>query len=379
MRKIGYGGKMSLPIITTSEDVLDIINYLKTKPIGVSLDDARAAIDTRLLDPRKLSAYKYWGFLEKESERLMLSDLGWEIARRPEKKTEKFREVIKQIKPYFSVLEWVYYQKLDALSVVDVVLHWNRNFKEEVETNESANDQAACMFRLCEGAELGVMRIGRRGNPTRLELQLDALSEYITGQEAQPEIKDHQITEKPKNEYREDKPPLSEELQAKPVEPDSIKPSNTGGINSSFYKRVYISHGKNRSFVDPIKKLLTFGDFEAVVSIQEPSVSKPVPDKVMDDMRSCGAAIIHVDSEDILIDGSGKEHVIINQNVLIEIGAAMALYGKRYILLVKDGTQLPSNLQGLYEVRYKGDVLDGETTIKLLETINRLKQEKIPE
>jgi hypothetical protein len=31
----------------------------------------------------------------------------------------------------------------------------------------------------------------------------------------------------------------------------------------------------------------------------------------------------------------------------IEIGAAMALYGRIFILLVADGTKLPSNLQGL--------------------------------
>jgi hypothetical protein len=31
-----------------------------------------------------------------------------------------------------------------------------------------------------------------------------------------------------------------------------------------------------------------------VVSVEKETVAKPVPDKVMDDMRSCGAAIIHV-------------------------------------------------------------------------------------
>jgi Predicted nucleotide-binding protein containing TIR-like domain len=38
-----------------------------------------------------------------------------------------------------------------------------------------------------------------------------------------------------------------------------------------------------------------------------------------------------------------------NSNVLIEIGAAMALYDRNFILLVEEGTKLPSNLQGLYE------------------------------
>ncbi len=117
----------------------------------------------------------------------------------------------------------------------------------------------------------------------------------------------------------------------------------------------------------------------SVISIEKQSVSKPVPDKVMEDMRSCSAAIIHVDAEQTLIDKDAKEHKIVNPNVLIEIGAAMALYGRRYILLVREGVELPSNLQGLYEVRYKGDALDGEATIKLLEAINDIKNNPLPE
>ena len=139
-------------------------------------------------------------------------------------------------------------------------------------------------------------------------------------------------------------------------------------------KRVFITHGKNKAFVDPIKKLLQFGEMEAVVSVEKQSVSEPVPDKVMNDMRSCGAAIIHVEGELKLLDAEANEHVMLNPNVLIEIGAAMALYGKRFILLVKEGVKLPSNLQGLYEVRYKGESLDGDVTIKLLEAINDLKR-----
>lgn len=144
-------------------------------------------------------------------------------------------------------------------------------------------------------------------------------------------------------------------------------------------RRVFITHGSNKSFLDPIKKLLEFGEMTPVISVEKVSVSKPVPDKVMEDMRSCSAAIIHVDAEETVIDKDGKERIILNENVLMEIGAAMALYGRRFILLVRDGVRLPSNLQGLYEVRYKGDALDGEATIKLLQAINDIKNNPLPE
>jgi len=142
--------------------------------------------------------------------------------------------------------------------------------------------------------------------------------------------------------------------------------------------RVFISHGKNRAFIDPIRELLKFGQLEAVVSAEKSTVSQPVTQKVMNDMRSCGAAIIHVDSERKLMDVESKEVVALNENVLIEIGAAMALYGERYILLVKDGVKLPSNLQGLFEVRYTGDKLDGNETIKLMNSINDMKTKPLP-
>ena len=98
----------------------------------------------------------------------------------------------------------------------------------------------------------------------------------------------------------------------------------------------------------------------------------------MDDMRGCGAAIIHVDAEQTITDKDGQDHVFVNPNVLIEIGAAMAFYGRRFILLVRDGVKLPSNLQGLYEVRYTGDTLDATSTIKLLEAIKDIKNYGLP-
>lgn len=160
---------------------------------------------------------------------------------------------------------------------------------------------------------------------------------------------------------------VSDQEQEDPIQKPNIAPSQN--------RKVFVTHGRNKEFVDPIKKLLSFGEMEAVVSVERQSVSQPVPEKVMNDMRDCGAAIIHVEGEMTLLDSDAKEHIVLNPNVLIEIGAAMALYGKRFILLVKEGVKLPSNLQGLYEVRYGGETLDGDATIRLLEAINQLKNQ----
>jgi predicted nucleotide-binding protein len=143
-------------------------------------------------------------------------------------------------------------------------------------------------------------------------------------------------------------------------------------------RRVFITHGKNRDLVDPIRKLLDYGELEPVISVEGVSVSKPVPEKVLDDMRSCGAAIIHVDADRTIVDRDGSEHILLNPNVLIEVGAAMAFYGRRFILLVREGVKLPSNLQGLFEVRYTGVTLDAAATLMLLEAMKDIKNYGLP-
>lgn len=150
-------------------------------------------------------------------------------------------------------------------------------------------------------------------------------------------------------------------------------PTGPVKVETIVNNRVFITHGKQMDVVGQIKELLAFGGFEAVVSVQNETLAKSLPDKVMDDMRSCSAAVMHVGAEMTLLDAAGNEHKVLNPNVLIEIGAAMALYGRRFVLLVEEGTELPSNLQGLYQARYSGGKLDYEATMKLLKTFNEFK------
>jgi len=148
------------------------------------------------------------------------------------------------------------------------------------------------------------------------------------------------------------------------------KPTHEGS------NKVFITHGQSRAIVNQIKELLNFGKFEPVVSVERESTAIPVPDKVFEDMRACSAGVIHVGSEGELLDEQGNKHIHINQNVLIEIGAAIALYQKRVILLVEKGVTLPSNLQGLYRCEYSGDKLDYDATMKLLKTFNEFRGAK---
>jgi len=109
--------------------------------------------------------------------------------------------------------------------------------------------------------------------------------------------------------------------------------------------RVFISHGKQKAIVSQIKELLAFGNFDPIVSVERETTAIPVPEIVFEDMRSCAAGVIHVGAEGEYVDREGNKHTTINDNVLIEIGAAMALYGKKVILLVEKGVLLPSMIR----------------------------------
>jgi predicted nucleotide-binding protein len=160
-------------------------------------------------------------------------------------------------------------------------------------------------------------------------------------------------------------PPISH-----PVKPSAKLPTAPA---LSAKPKVFIAHGKNPQIVNQLKDVLTFGNFDPVVAEEYETAAKPVPDKVLDLMRGCSAGIIHVASEDELLDKVGGVHHKLNENVLIEIGASMALFGRKFILLVQKGLHLPSNLSGLYCCYYEGDKLDYDATMKLLKAFGEFR------
>jgi len=356
---------MVLPTSTKPEDIKSIVNYLITKPAGATLKEIKTVLGSKIIDPRKLAAFYTLNVITRDGERFKLTNkVGRKLGRASE---EDFSRIllgeIGCVRPYRGVLEWAYHNELRELPVSEVGAHWHDNFRQDLGTEKESEilHKAVCFLQLCSGAGLGKFIMGRRGQPSRLVIARDVLEGFAKAEPVpvgrpQSEGAPEEITSV---EAPEELPPVDESKTARS-------------------KRVYITHGKNKRFVEPIKKLLKFGELESIVSVEKQSVSEPVPDKVMNDMRTCGAAIIHVEDEKHLLDKKGQEHIVLNPNVLIEIGAAMALYGRRFILFVKEGVKLPSNLQGLFEVRYKSDSLDGDSTVKLLEAINDMKTRTVP-
>ena len=175
-----------LPIITKPDDALAIVDYLKTKATGVSLNDAKATLPARVLDGRKIAAYKTWGLVTQDGDRIRLTSRGRQLARASEE--ERFRifsEVVLDIRTYRIGAEWMHHRDLEVVPLADLAAHWFEHVQADLGTDneQTIRNQAACFLGLAEAAGLGRYLVGRRGQPTRLEVNREALGELVVGAE----------------------------------------------------------------------------------------------------------------------------------------------------------------------------------------------------
>ena len=209
-----------------------------------------------------LTAYTLWRFVNKEGERIKLTDRGGEFARKPEAQQEIYRRVIDSIPPYKSVLEWAFHQKMDSITNVDVAAHWHEHHKEALGTDneDTIKNNAVCFFHLAQAAGLGKLIIGRHGQITRLELDREQLKQYIEAGPSTPPWTAKSEETLAKTEVITDPEKLAEAnvfpVVKTPPDPPPVPLPTTkvAGI------RCFISHGSNMDLVDQVQTMLGLAD-----------------------------------------------------------------------------------------------------------------------
>lgn len=350
---------MNLPVRASTADIDAVCGYLLKKPTGATLAEAKAVVDKRHLEGRKLTALKFWGLIEDIDSKMKLTERGRRAAKDSgAAASEVLCDVVREVQPYQAMVERAAHRGEQSITGTDVAAHWHEHFRGDVSDAETIlNEQVLCFFQIAEGASLGKVIVGRRGRPTRFDFDSVAIHDFVNGASGDGG------EEPPLEDDSADLSNLTAETQAN----DEREQPTTVSTNSN-NTRVFVTHGKNTKILGQVKELLEYGKFDPIVAMEHETAAKPVPKKVMDDMRTCGSAVIHVSAESVLYDEStGQKVPQINGNVLIEIGAAMALYDDRFVLLVENGVRLPSNLQGLYECRYEGEELTMPAIMKLLQ------------
>lgn len=276
------------------------------------------------------------------AESISLTDLGKSIVSTgdKEKRGRGLREAFLSIPVFRQFFEKYDNEKLPKAELIQKTL--------EKEFGMSSDDVKACYRMIVANAKsLNLLEDHKGSNFVRLS----RLSTATPIPSAEEESRGGAVSET----SAPGTPPVSEVVSVIPQTP-----------------KVFVSHGKNKKILELVQKILRYGRFEPVVAEEEETIAVPVSDKVLDSMRQCkyGLMNISLDNKEKREDSSYG----VNQNVLIEVGAAFVLYNKRVILLCDKRVTIPSNLQGLYRCEYEGDELDGTTTMKLLETLTKFKE-----
>jgi hypothetical protein len=322
---------------------------LIAKPAGVSLAEL---IDEKALDRRTLSALRLWGLIEGAGAKLRLSERGRLLARdNGANRATALREVVAAIAPYGSVIARAVERNEMIVRSAEVASHWHQHFKADARLG-ILNQQIVCFFRVAEGADLGRLVVGRKGQHTRFEVAEDDARAFIDG----ADIATSQWTDSADDGSGAEGPAAREH--------GGLKPRALSRGN-----RVFITHRMNKKIVEQVKELVAFGKFEPVVA-RHRETAQPFPRDLMDEMRGCDTAVIHIGADGLRFDGGRNDEPRISGDILIEIGAAMALFGRNFILLVEHGVTLPANLLGLCECRYSGEELNMPATMKLFKAFN---------
>ena len=114
-------------------------------------------------------------------------------------------------------------------------------------------------------------------------------------------------------------------------------------------KRVFVSGGARSELAAQITKLLKFGGREAVEKTEPDTSDGPRLLAVVDEMRECSSGVFFLSAQPALEKPLAGHHGV-TESSLLELGAAVALFGPRCVLVAEAGAEVPPWLSDLPRV-----------------------------
>jgi predicted nucleotide-binding protein len=342
---------MSLPIKTIVSDIDVLTKYFAGKPTGATIKDAKAIVDSKHLDARKLSALKKWNLLEVAGEKYKPSDAGRAYARgTPEDKKRVLRAIVESCAPYAAIIERADHKDEDSISSTDVAAHWHEHFKGDVSENDGTlNDQAITFFHVAQGAGLGTLVLGRGGSPTRFTFNKESFPGFSPKSPESTEDGQESEDEKPGSA------PLAKQQTA------AVEKQDSGNTNKPILGQgMFIAHGKNKAPLDQLKKIL--GEFKIPfkVAVDEPNLGRPIGSKVRETMQACNCAILLFTADEKFVNKDNEELWRPSENVVYELGACSYLYENRIVIIKEDRVMFPSNFRDIGYISFSDGNLDSK-------------------
>jgi predicted nucleotide-binding protein len=312
-------------------------------------------VDAKLVDFRKIAAYKSWGLVGDGDGRLKITDRGRSVAKGDLSRTKALKAAIKDVPAYAAVIERVAHRGDENLTASEVGAHWHEHFNDSVSANEQIlNDQAVCFFQLAQGAGFGQVVIGRKGQPTRFNFSKSEVEDFA------------EESGEGKNFVEEDTEVSSEQLSGDPQIGEHL---NTSRSSIQLGQGIFIAHGKNKKPLEQLKRILDQFKVPYKVATEEPNLGRPIGTKVKEVMEACNCAILLFTADEEFFDKDGKSIWRPNENVIHELGASSYLYGNRIVILKEENVTMASNYKDLGYISFGTDALDSKTIDVLKELI----------
>jgi predicted nucleotide-binding protein len=131
-------------------------------------------------------------------------------------------------------------------------------------------------------------------------------------------------------------------------------------------RKVFIAHGKNRTPLEQLKKMLDQFKVSYAVAVDEPNKGRPISKKVANLMEEECSSGIFIFTADEMFTREGKEGETEevwrpSENVVYELGAASILYENRIVIFKEKGVTFPSDFSDLGYIEFEKDQLVAET------------------
>jgi predicted nucleotide-binding protein len=155
-------------------------------------------------------------------------------------------------------------------------------------------------------------------------------------------------------------------------EPVSNRSEPNGSGAASKKNAIFLGHGSNRKPMEQLIKILNEYGIPHKQAVEEPNRARPIPQKVAEVMRECGAAILIFTADREYFDKEGSSVWRPSENVSHELGAASVLYGDRIVVFKEKGIELPSNFSSVGYIEFEKDKLN-EKGIELFRELVSMK------
>lgn len=120
---------------------------------------------------------------------------------------------------------------------------------------------------------------------------------------------------------------------------------------------IFLGHGRNKAPLEQLMKILNEYGIAHKEAVEEPNAGRPIPTKVAQVMKECGAAILIFTADEQLFDAEQNEIWRPSENVIHELGAASVLYDNRIIIFKEKGVTLASNFSSIGYIEFEKDRL----------------------